>query len=600
MPRHAGYSVCALSMSQPSPSTSSLFRSARKLAPYFRARPGVLAGALGLGVATAGLSALEPLLLKYGFDAMLERTSLLRPLPYLGLLAALLISGELLSAWQNRLVWRLRLGLDFSLMQTAVEQLHALPLSYHREQSVAATMTQIERGIAGTMNAFSELTLRLLPALVYLTVSLFVMYRLEWHLALAVSLVAPWPALLGARAAPEQMARERSLLERWTRLFGRFNEVLTGILVVKSYVMEEQEKRRFLGGVADANTLVLQGVRLDTRTQAYKNLLSALARLCALGVGGVLVMRDEITLGTLLAFVSYLGGVLQPVQALTGMYQTLRRASVSLDAVLQVIDAQVCLVDAPDAREAERLQGAVEFRDLSFGYRPERAVLRDINLSVSPGEKLALVGASGAGKTTLMCLLQRLYDPEHGAIRIDGQDIRCFTQRSLRAQIGVVLQEGSLFSDSVRDNIAFGKPGASQAEIEAAARAAHAHEFILTLPCGYDTPIGERGCKLSGGERQRIAIARALLKDAPILVLDEATSALDAESEELVQAALAELTRGRTTFIIAHRLATIVTADRIAVFREGRVLEIGSHADLMRANAYYASLIRKQLPHLAA
>jgi ATP-binding cassette subfamily B protein len=587
-------------MSLDLPPTRSLWRSAQKLIPYLRLQPSRLRIVLGLGAATAGLSALEPLLLKHWFDALLATSGRDRAWMFFGALTGLLLAGELLSSWQNRLGWRLRLGLDFSLMQAAVERLHALPLAYHREQSVTATMTQIERGIAGTMAAFSELTLRLLPALMYLSVSLVVMFQLEWHLACAVLLVAPWPAFLGARAAPEQMARERSLLDRWTKLFGRFNEVLTGIIVVKSYVMEEQEKRRFLGGVADANALVLQGVGLDASTQAKKNLVSTLARLCALAAGGLLVMRSEISLGTLLAFVSYLGGVLQPVQALTGMYQTLRRASVSFDAVLQVIDAHETLGDAPDALDLGKLEGAVEFHDLSFGYRPGRAVLSGINLSVCPGQKLALVGASGAGKTTLMCLLQRLYDPDCGAIRIDGQDIRKFTQRSLRAQIGVVLQEGSLFSDSVRDNIAFGRTGATQDEIEAAARAANAHEFILGLPRGYDTPIGERGCTLSGGERQRIAIARALLKDAPILVLDEATSSLDAENEEQVQAALDNLTRGRTTFVIAHRLSTIVHADRIAVFREGRILEVGTHAELMRENAYYASLIRKQLPHLAA
>jgi ATP-binding cassette subfamily B protein len=589
-----------MSLSTQQPPLRSLWRSAQQLLPYVRLQPGRLSVVLGLGAATAGLSALEPLLLKGWFDALLAASATQTAWLSFVALAGLLVSGEFFSAWQNRLVWRLRLGLDFSLMQAAVDRLHSLPLSYHREQSVAATMTQIERGIAGTMAAFSELTLRLLPALMYLTVSVVVMFQLEWHLACAMLLIAPWPALLGARAAPEQMARERSLLERWTKLFARFNEVLTGIIVVKSYVMEEQEKRRFLGGVSDANTLVLQGVALDSKTQAKKNLLSTLARLCALAAGGLLVMRHEISLGTLLAFVSYLGGVLQPVQALTGMYQTLQRASVSLDAVLQVIDAQDSLGDSPDAREAGRLEGAVEFCDLSFSYRPGREVLSDINLTVSPGEKIALVGASGAGKTTLMCLLQRLYDPERGSIRIDGQDIRSFTQRSLRAQIGVVLQEGSLFSDSAHDNIAFGRTGATRAEVEAAARAAHAHDFIAALPRGYDTPIGERGCKLSGGERQRISIARALLKNAPILVLDEATSALDAESEELVQAALTELTRARTTFVIAHRLSTIINADRIAVFRDGRILEVGSHAELMRGNAYYASLIRKQLPHLAA
>ncbi len=545
-------------------------------------------------------AAFEPLLIKQVFDSLLESGERIEAAQWFGLLAALLLAIELLNAWQTRMVWNVRLGVDFALMQAAVERLHALPLAYHSDQSVGATMTQIERGIAGTMAAFTELMVRLLPAVFYLSVSLLVMFQLEWRLALAVLLVAPWPALLGARAASEQTARERNLLERWTRLFARFNEVLTGIVVVKSYVMEEQEKRRFLGGVSEANGLVLRGVRVDSNTNAQKNLLSALARLCALGAGGYLVTRGDITLGTLLAFVSYLGGVLQPVQALTGMYQTLRRASVSLDAVLQVLEARDTLRDPPDARDAGRVHGQVEFSGVSFGYRPGSSVLNDIDLTVQQGETIALVGSSGAGKTTLMCLLQRLYDPDHGTIRIDGTDIRQFKQHSLRSQIGVVLQEGSLFSDSVRDNIAFGKPGASHAAIEAAARAAHAHDFISALPAGYDTLVGERGCKLSGGERQRIAIARALLKDAPILVLDEATSALDAESEDKVQAALAELRRGRTTFVIAHRLSTVTSADRIAVFREGRIIEVGTHRELMTSPTFYATLIRRQLEHLAA
>jgi ATP-binding cassette subfamily B protein len=278
----------------------------------------------------------------------------------------------------------------------------------------------------------------------------------------------------------------------------------------------------------------------------------------------------------------------------------LRRAAVSVEAVLSILEAQDSLGDAPGAHEAEGILGEVEFDAVSFGYRPERSILKDVSLSVRAGEMVALVGPSGTGKSTLMSLLQRLYDPSAGSIRIDGRDIREFKQRSLRFQIGVVLQEGSLFSDSVRDNIAFGKPHATQEEIEAAARAANAHEFIVKLPQGYDTPVGERGSKLSGGERQRIAIARALLKDAPILVLDEATSALDAESEELVQSALARLSAGRTTFVIAHRLSTVTSADRIVVMRDGGIEAIGDHELLMRQNGYYAGLVKRQLRGLAA
>jgi ATP-binding cassette, subfamily B, bacterial len=379
------------------------------------------------------------------------------------------------------------------------------------------------------------------------------------------------------------------------RIFSRFNEVLSGILVVKSFVMEEQEKRRFLNGVADANNLVLRGVARDANYNALKNGAGTLARLVALGVGGALVMKHQISLGTLLAFVSYLGGLFVPVSTITGMYQTLRRASVALSSIVGILDAPDSLGDAANAREPGRLLGDVEFRGVSFGYRPGQPVLRDINLHVRPGEMIALVGASGAGKTTLMALLQRLYDPSAGAILLDGHDLRELKQRSVRFQLGVVLQEGALFSDTIRDNIAFGRPSATTEEIEAAARAAHAHDFISALPLGYATEVGERAAKLSGGERQRIAIARALLKDAPILILDEATSALDVESEEKVQAALERLTEGRTSFVIAHRLATVVSADRIVVFKDGTIHETGTHAELLGKGGYYADLVRRQL-----
>jgi ATP-binding cassette subfamily B protein len=581
-------------MPEAPPTSPSLWRLTQRTLPYVRDHGRAIVLVTVLAVAGAALAALEPLLIKQLFDAWLAPPEGRSVWLWFALLAVILLGAEALNARLDRLVWQVRLGVDYSLLTAAIDRLHALPLSYHRELSVGATMTRIQRGIAGTMAGFSEVIVRLLPALIYLTVSLVVMFRLEWRLALTVLLLAPLPALLGARAAREQTVREHALMERWTGLYARFNEVLSGILVVKSFVMEEQEKRRFLGGVGSANELVMRGVATDARTNATKNLLCALARLIALGWGGVLVMSHEITLGTLVAFVSYLGGVLNPVQALTGMYQTLRRASVSLQSVLSILDAQDSFGDRPDARDLGRPRGEVELRDLAFRYRPERPVLEGVNLHVRAGELVALVGPSGAGKTTLMALLQRLYDPDSGAILIDGHDIREYTQRSLRGQIGVVLQEGSLFSDSVRDNIAFGRPGASADEIEQAARAAHAHEFIAALPQGYDTPVGERGCKLSGGERQRIAIARALLKDAPILVLDEATSALDADSEEKVQQALARLTYGRTTFVIAHRLSTITSADRIAVFRDGAISEIGSHVELMNLDGYYAALVRKQ------
>lgn len=567
----------------------------RRALGFARAHRWLVVLILLMALLVAAANAVEPLVMKYVFDR-LAAGGLVQALAagVFGLLGLALLR-ELGSFVSNWLSWRTRISLHYGLLDATVARLHRLPLYAQHREGVGAIMTRLDRGIQGFIGAISEIAFNVLPALGYLIFAVVVMLRLDWRMTLLVLAFTPLPALIAALAAPKQTTRERILMDSWARIYSRFNEVLAGIVTVRSFAMEEAERRRFLNDVGLANQVVIGGVRFDSAVGAAQNLTVALARICAIALGGYLVLSGEITVGTLIAFLGYVGGLFGPVQGLTNIYRILHNASVSLEQVFTILDAKEQITDAPDAVEAPPLKGEVEFRHVNFGYSPEEGqLLHDINLRVSAGEMIAIVGPSGSGKSTLMALLQRFYDPWDGQVLVDGLDVRTLKQHSLRRQIGVVLQDALLFNESIRDNIAYGRPSASNEQVELAARAANAHEFILRQPQGYETIVGERGGRLSGGERQRIAIARALLKDPPILILDEATSALDPELEAQVQDALERLMKGRTTFVIAHRLSTIVNADRIIVLRDGRIIEQGRHHDLMRERGYYASLVERQ------
>jgi ATP-binding cassette, subfamily B, bacterial len=565
-------------------------RLAQRSIEFVRGHRRQVAGILCLALILAVLGAADPLVMKFLFDGFGRRDAHTLPLALGGLLALELSRGAL-GRWLAVLTWKVRIAVDFNMRERLVGKLQALPMDYHSREGVGGTMNKLNQAATGFVGAFGEIAFNVLPAIVYLALSVVAMCRMEWRLALTVLAFTPLPALIGAWAAREQTERERRLLEHWTRLYSRLNEVLAGIRTVKVFSMEQEEHRGFLEGQQAGNDIVTRGVRTDTKTDALRSLAASLARIAAIAFGGVLILRGDITVGSLVAFLGYVSGLFGPVQGLTSIYQTLRKATVALETTYEILDAEEIVQDPSDATEIGRARGEIDFEHVTFAHADGRPLFRDLSMHVRPGETVALVGPSGGGKTTLMSLLLRLYPVGSGTVRLDGRDIRGITAASLRRQIGYVSQDIHLFNDTVASNIAFGTPSASADDIEVAARCANAHDFILSLPDGYDTIIGERGSRLSGGQRQRLAIARAILKNAPVLVLDEATSALDNVSEVAVQEALEHLRVGRTTIIIAHRLSTVLGADRILLVKDGGIVGEGTHAELLQTSSYYAELV---------
>jgi subfamily B ATP-binding cassette protein MsbA len=421
-----------------------------------------------------------------------------------------------------------------------------------------------------------------------------VMFYQHWRLALVACLVFPLVGVAARNLGRRTRKGSARTQEETGRLTTILNETFEGARLVKAYGMEERETARARASVEARLRHIMRVVRARAAASPATEALGGLAVAIAIFYGGWQAASGEVTLGAFASFITALLLAYQPLKSLANLNTALQEGLAAAERLFAVLDVRPEIADAADARPLAVKGGEIRFERVGFAYADGAEALRGVSFVVPAGRRVALVGPSGAGKSTLLNLIPRFYDASAGRVLIDGQDVRAVTLASLRRAIALVSQELTLFDDSVRANIAYGRPEAGEAEIVAAARAAAAHDFILGLPQGYDTAVGENGVKLSGGQRQRVAIARAMLRDAPILLLDEATSALDAEAERKVQAALKRLMEGRTTLVIAHRLSTVLDADEIHVVEQGRVVESGRHAELLARGGAYARLFASQ------
>jgi ATP-binding cassette subfamily B protein len=577
--------------------------------PEIRKHRLLMAGSFLALLAEVGFRALEPWPLKFIFDQVFKtkHEGRFASVPFLdtlspftllaaSALAIILFTGLRALAEYANTIGFAKVGSRI-LTQVRAQSFHhlqGLSLAFHTRARSGDLILRVMSDINMLKDVIVTAALPLLADALILLVMVVLMFCLQWKLALLAMVVLPlfWLSTVSLTRRIQHAARNQR--HRESAMAASAAESISAIHIVQALCLEGLFSDSFCRRNSDSQKEDVKGARLMATLGRTVGFLTAISTALVLWYGGYLVLERRLSAGELIVFLAYLRGATKPLQEFAKYTGRLAKATAAGERVLELLDRKADVHDIPGAVVAPPFQGAIQFEAVTFSYVKNRVVLEDVNFEVKPGQQVALVGPSGIGKSTILSLILRLYDPKRGRVVIDGRDVRDYTLNSLRSQIGIVLQDSVLFAASVRENILYGCPGASTEEILAAARLANAHDFIEAMPEGYESIVGERGVTLSGGQRQRIAIARAAIRKAPILLLDEPTTGLDEENQRMVLQALGRLSQGRTTLLVTHDLQTAAHVDRIFYLDHGHMLESGSHADLIQANGRYAALFRLQ------
>lgn len=561
---------------------------------------------IAIGILKFGIPLLIPLLIKYVIDDVISNGALTIEEKKSALMNAILIFGfifvvirppveyyrQYLAQWtSNKILYDIRKKL--------YKHLQALSVRFYANNKVGEVISRVINDVESTKDFIVTGLMNVWLDLVTIIIALAIMFTMDVKLTLISLIVFPFYMFsiyyFFGNLRKLTRARSQSLAE----VQGFLHERVQGMTVIKTFAIEEEENERFNKRNKNFLKKATDHTKWNAKSFAVINTITDIGPLLVVGFGAYLVIEGNLTVGSLAAFIAYLDRLYGPLRRLVSSSTTLTQSLASMDRMFQLFDEPYDIKDEPHARDIKVQHGDITFKNVGFKYNEnDEEVLHHVNLDINSGETVAFVGMSGGGKSTMISLIPRFYDVTSGEIEIDHTPLKDYSIESLRTQIGMVMQDNILFSESIRENILLGKPNATEEEMIYAAKLANAHDFIMSLPDGYDTEVGERGVKLSGGQKQRVAISRVFLKNPPILILDEATSALDLESEAVIQEALETLSKDRTTVIVAHRLSTITHADKIVVIQNGEIVESGTHQELMNNRSHYYNLYSIQ--HLEA